>query len=62
VLLRYRDRIPNAEALETEIQAMRTTYGVRHLKLGDPSANARGPGGMALPTPSVMRGENVIPA
>ena len=62
VLLRYRDRIPDAQALETEIQALRASYGVRHLKLGDTSANARSPGGMALPTPGVMRGETVLPA
>lgn len=62
VLLRYRDRIPEAETLEGEIQALRASYGLRQLKLGDPSASARPLGGMALPIPSVMRGENVIPA
>ena len=62
VLLRYRERIPKADALEAEIQAMRATYGVRHLKLGDASPNARAPGALPLPSPAKVGGETEVPA
>lgn len=51
VLQRYGDRIPDRNALQQRVDAMRDTYRLRPLRLGDQTGNAPG----SVPLPSAFR-------